>query len=256
MRSTDDHRRIRFWRPESLSVTGMLRVEREDRVRTTYSEHFLIAVVYEGAFDGWYRGDVRTHVAGALRLKEPGEIHRALRVHAPFTMQGACFSHEIVAAAAAALGLRGPARFKASGFGPEERAARLAFAMHAALVRPEVPAIERDTLVAETLGELLGESSRSGAAPEAVLELCAARGIAFLPFFPLAVGNVGTQKPALAAIAERHGASPSQIALAWLLARSPVILPIPGTSSVAHLEEHWEARRIALSPEEMEAIGA
>ena len=53
----------------------------------------------------------------------------------------------------------------------------------------------------------------------------------------------------------KHGASPAQIALAWLLARSPVMLPIPGTSSLAHLEENWDARRIALSPEEMAAIG-
>jgi aryl-alcohol dehydrogenase-like predicted oxidoreductase len=92
-------------------------------------------------------------------------------------------------------------------------------------------------------------------APEAVLDLCAARGVAYLPFFPLAVGNVGQQKPALSAIAARHGASPSQIALAWLLARSPVMLPIPGTSSLEHLGENWDARRIALSPEEMAAIG-
>src|SRR3954469_3159973 len=135
MRSTDDRRRIRFWRPDSSSVTGMLRVEHEDRLRTTYSEHFLVVVVYEGAFDGWYRGEVRTHVAGAIKLKEPGEIHRDLHVYAPFTIQGASFSHEMVAAAAAALGLRGPVHFKASGFGPGERATRLAFAMHAALVR-------------------------------------------------------------------------------------------------------------------------
>jgi AraC-like DNA-binding protein len=164
MRSTDDHRRIRFWRPDSTSVTGMLRVEREDRIRTTYSEQFLVVVVYEGAFDGWYRGGVRTHVAGAIKLKEPGEIHRDLRVHAPFTIQGASLSHEIVAAAAAALGLRGPVHFKASGFGPAERATRLAFAMHAALVGPEIPGIERDTRVAEALGELLGEGPRSSAA--------------------------------------------------------------------------------------------
>jgi aryl-alcohol dehydrogenase-like predicted oxidoreductase len=91
--------------------------------------------------------------------------------------------------------------------------------------------------------------------PEAVLDLCTTRGIAYLPFFPLAVGNVAQQKPALAAIAEKHGATPAQIALAWLLARSPVMLPIPGTSSVAHLEENWDARRIALSPEEVAAIG-
>jgi AraC-like DNA-binding protein len=124
----------------------------------------LVVVVYQGAFDGWYRGAVRTHVAGAIKLKEPGEVHRDLRVHAPFTIQGAMFSHETVAAAAAMLGLRGPVHFKASGFGPEERATRLAFAMHAALVRPDVPEIERATLVAETLSEILGEGSRSGAA--------------------------------------------------------------------------------------------
>ncbi|HXK20887.1 MAG TPA: aldo/keto reductase, partial [Polyangiaceae bacterium] len=87
--------------------------------------------------------------------------------------------------------------------------------------------------------------------PEGVLELCTRKHIAFLPFFPLAVGNVAQAKPALAAIAERHGASPAQIALAWLLARSPVILPIPGTSSLEHLEQNWDARRIALTAGEV-----
>ena len=90
--------------------------------------------------------------------------------------------------------------------------------------------------------------------PEGVLDLCTRKKIAFLPFFPLAVGNIGQQKPALAAIAERHRASPAQVALAWLLARSPVMLPIPGTSSVEHLEENWDARRIALSADELAAI--
>ncbi|MGH7283640.1 MAG: aldo/keto reductase [Polyangiaceae bacterium] len=90
--------------------------------------------------------------------------------------------------------------------------------------------------------------------PEGVLDFCTKKKIAFLPYFPLAVGNVGKEKPALAAIAKKHEASPAQIALAWLLARSPVILPIPGTSSVEHLEENWDARRIALTREEMAAI--
>jgi AraC-like DNA-binding protein len=162
MLSTDDRRRILFWRPDSASVTGMLRVEHEDRLKTTYSEHFLVVVIYEGAFDSWYRGGVRTHVAGAINLKEPGEVHRRVRVHAPFTLQGAGFSQEMVAAAAAALGLRGPVHFRAPGFGASERATRLAFAMHAALVRPDVPEIERATRVAETLSEILGDS-RSGA---------------------------------------------------------------------------------------------
>lgn len=92
--------------------------------------------------------------------------------------------------------------------------------------------------------------------PEGVLDLCTRKGIAFLPFFPLAVGNVARENPALAALAERHRATPHQVALAWLLARSPVILPIPGTSSVGHLEQNWEARRIALTPSEVAAIGS
>jgi aryl-alcohol dehydrogenase-like predicted oxidoreductase len=90
--------------------------------------------------------------------------------------------------------------------------------------------------------------------PEGVLELCTRKNIAFLPFFPLAVGNVAQDKPVLVAIAAKHGVSPAQVALAWLLARSPVMLPIPGTSSVEHLEENWDARRIALSSDEVAAI--
>src|SRR5580698_10977234 len=130
MVSAEDRRRIRFWRPDSPSVAGMLRVENEDRSKTTYAEHFTVVVIYEGAFEGWYRGAVRTLVAGAVKLKEPGEVHRDLRVHAPFTLQGAGFSPEMVARAAAALGLRGPVHFRAAGFDAGERAARLAFAMH------------------------------------------------------------------------------------------------------------------------------
>jgi AraC-like DNA-binding protein len=169
---TDDCRRIRFWRPDSPSVTGMLRVEREDRTKTTYAEHFTVVAVYEGAFDGWYRGAVRSFVAGALKLKEPGEVHRDLHVHAPFTLQGAGFSPELMAQAAEALGLRGSVHFKAAGFGPGERATRLAFAMHAALVRADATEIERATLVAETLSEVLCAGPWStpgvGRAPRAV----------------------------------------------------------------------------------------
>ncbi len=91
----------------------MLRIEREDRIKISYAEHFSVVAIYEGAFDGWYRGAVHAHVAGAIKLKEPGEVHRTLRVHAPFTFQGATFSTEMVAEAASALGLRGPLHFKA-----------------------------------------------------------------------------------------------------------------------------------------------
>ena len=127
--------------------------------------------------------------------------------------------------------------------------------VEAVMARTPIVAVQNMFNVAGGGGMIAKLSHAEVDAPEAVLDLCTARGIAYLPFFPLAVGNVGQQKPALEAIAERHGASPSQIALAWLLARSPVILPIPGTSSLEHLEENWEARRIELSPDEMDAIG-
>ena len=167
--STDDPRRVRFWQPDSPSMTAMFRVEHEDRTRITYAEKFTVVVVYAGAFDGWYRGEVRTHVAGALKLKEPGEVHRDLRVHAPFTLQGAAFAPELISAAADAMGLRGTLHFKAPGFAPGQRAAQLAFAMHDALVREDATEIERATLVAETLSEIVGPSRPASArAPRAV----------------------------------------------------------------------------------------
>ena len=85
-----------------------------------------------------------------------------------------------------------------------------------------------------------------------VLEECERRGIAFLPWHPLAGDDADTA--ALARIAKRHEATPPQIALAWLLARSPVIAPIPGTASLAHLEENIAAAEIVLSLDEMAAL--
>lgn len=90
--------------------------------------------------------------------------------------------------------------------------------------------------------------------PDGVLRACEKHRIAFMPFFPLAVGKVEHARPQLVAIAKKHGKTPSQIALAWLLARSPVMLPIPGTSSPEHLEENWASRSIRLSDDEMSAI--
>jgi aryl-alcohol dehydrogenase-like predicted oxidoreductase len=127
--------------------------------------------------------------------------------------------------------------------------------VEAVLARTPVVAVQNMLSVAGSGGALARYTHSEVKSPGAVLDLCTARGIAYLPYFPLGAGGVEQLKPALAAIAARHRASPSQVALAWLLARSPAILPIPGTSSIAHLEENWEARRIALSPEEMAAIG-
>ncbi|WP_131813404.1 aldo/keto reductase, partial [Mycobacterium kubicae] len=82
------------------------------------------------------------------------------------------------------------------------------------------------------------------------------QGIGFIPWFPLAAGPLAAPDGPLHQIAENHDASPSQLALAWLLKRSPVMLPIPGTSSVKHLEENVAAAEITLSDEEFDTIAA
>jgi pyridoxine 4-dehydrogenase len=92
--------------------------------------------------------------------------------------------------------------------------------------------------------------------PEGVLDMCTTRGIAFMPFFPLGIGAHAKPGAAVAAAAERHRVTPAQIALAWLLARSPVMLPIPGTSRPEHLDENWASRSVHLEPDEVESIAA
>jgi aryl-alcohol dehydrogenase-like predicted oxidoreductase len=90
---------------------------------------------------------------------------------------------------------------------------------------------------------------------EAVLDWCTGQGIAFIPWFPLKFGALAGPDSPLAEAASRHGATPSQVALAWLLKRSPVMLPIPGTGSVAHVEENCAAGALELSDEEFAALG-
>jgi len=91
---------------------------------------------------------------------------------------------------------------------------------------------------------------------EDVLDYCEANGIGFIPWYPLANGDLAREGSVLDEIARGHEASPGQVALAWLLARSPVMLPIPGTSKVAHLEENVAACNITLSAEEFAALDA
>ena len=89
---------------------------------------------------------------------------------------------------------------------------------------------------------------------EDVLDYCEQRGIGFIPWFPLAAGDLARDGSILDKIAKAHGAAPSQIALAWVLKRSPVMLPIPGTSKVKHLEENVAAVNVELSDEEFAAL--
>ncbi len=89
---------------------------------------------------------------------------------------------------------------------------------------------------------------------EAVLDYCEAGGIGFIPWFPLGDGRLCAADGPLEPIAGRLGLAPSQLALAWLLARSPAMLPIPGTSSIAHLEQNVAAARVELTPETMREL--
>lgn len=89
----------------------------------------------------------------------------------------------------------------------------------------------------------------------AVLEVCQADGLGFIPWFPLNAGALAEPGGAAAEIAERHGATPAQVALAWLLT-TPAMLPIPGTSSVEHLEENLAAAALELSEDEVAELNA
>jgi len=91
---------------------------------------------------------------------------------------------------------------------------------------------------------------------EDVVKYCEENGLAFIPWFPVAAGKLAQPGGKLDEVAKKHGATVSQLSIAWLLHRSPVILPIPGTSSVEHLEENMKAAEITLSDEELSAIEA
>jgi len=93
-------------------------------------------------------------------------------------------------------------------------------------------------------------------ASEDVLDRCAELDIGFIPWFPLAAGSLARPGGPVADAAERHDASPGQVALAWLLARSEVMLPIPGTGSLEHLEENVGAAALRLDADELERISA
>lgn len=89
---------------------------------------------------------------------------------------------------------------------------------------------------------------------ESVLEACEKANIGFIPWFPLAVGELAKPNSRLDQVADELGAKPSQVALAWLLARSHVMLPIPGTSSIAHLEENTRSQAIQLTAEQFASL--
>ncbi len=124
---------------------------------------------------------------------------------------------------------------------------------HIGLSEVSVAEIEqaRKTVAVVSVQNLYNLGNRQS---EAVLDYCAQHGLGFIPWFPLAAGEMARPGGALDQAAHRHGATLSQLALAWLLQRSPVMLPIPGTSSVAHLEENLGAASLKLSAAEWAEI--
>jgi aryl-alcohol dehydrogenase-like predicted oxidoreductase len=116
----------------------------------------------------------------------------------------------------------------------------------------EITAAQKHFKVA-TVQNLYNLTNRSS---EPVLEHCEKHGIGFIPWFPLAAGNLAKPGSKLDAIAHAHKASPGQIALAWLLRRSPVMLPIPGTGKVKHLEENIAAVNVTLTDPQFADLSA
>ena len=124
---------------------------------------------------------------------------------------------------------------------------------HIGLSEVKVPEIERARKVAEIVS-VQNKYNLSDRAHEDVLEYCTKHKIAFIPWFPVAAGKLAQPGGVLDSAAKKHGATVSQLSLAWLLHHSPVILPIPGTSSVEHLEENVKAADVTLSDAEWAEI--
>jgi pyridoxine 4-dehydrogenase len=124
---------------------------------------------------------------------------------------------------------------------------------HIGLSNVDVEGIERAQQIA-TVVSVQNHYNVSDRASEDVLRFCEEQQIAFLPYFPLATGDLAQPGSVLAEIARAHGATAAQVALAWLLQHAPVILPIPGTGSIAHFDENVEAAQLELDDADLEAL--
>ena len=126
---------------------------------------------------------------------------------------------------------------------------------HIGLSEVKVPEIEQARKVCEIVS-VQNKYNIGDRDHEDVLEYCTQQGIAFIPWFPVAAGKLAQPGGKLDEAAKQHGATVSQLSLAWLLHHSPVILPIPGTSSIEHLEENMKAAEVQLSDAEWAEIEA
>jgi pyridoxine 4-dehydrogenase len=117
---------------------------------------------------------------------------------------------------------------------------------------PEIEAAKGITPIA-TVQNRYNLSDRDA---EPVLDYCQREGLGFVPWFPMATGRLARPGGPLQRIADEHAVTPAQLALAWLLQRSPVLLPIPGTSTVSHLQENLAAALIELTPDQIQQLGS
>jgi hypothetical protein len=121
---------------------------------------------------------------------------------------------------------------------------------HVGLSNVSVDQLERARDVVD-VATVQNEYNVANRESEDVLEMCEREDIGFVPWYPLGAGDLGEKADVLETVAENHDATPRQVALAWLLEHSPVTLPIPGTSSVSHLEENVAAASLSLDDDEM-----
>jgi pyridoxine 4-dehydrogenase len=124
---------------------------------------------------------------------------------------------------------------------------------HVGVCNVGVAELER-VLAVEPVVSVQNRFSLADRSSRPVLELCEARGLAFVAWAPVAKGSLARPEKTLSTVAAAHDAAPGQVALAWILATSRAALPIPGTSSLAHLEENASAARIELAPEELDLL--
>jgi pyridoxine 4-dehydrogenase len=124
---------------------------------------------------------------------------------------------------------------------------------HIGLSNVSIEEIERAQQIVDVVS-IQNHYNVSDRASEDVLRFCEEAQIPFLAYFPLASGDLAERGSVLAEIAGNHGATPAQVALAWLLEHSPITLPIPGTSSIAHFDENRDAAELELEDDELEAL--
>ncbi len=124
---------------------------------------------------------------------------------------------------------------------------------HIGLSEVKVPEIEQARKVCEIVS-VQNKYNIGDRAHEDVVDYCTKEGIAFIPWFPVAAGELAKEGGKLDSLAKKHGVTVSQLSLAWLLHHSPVIVPIPGTSSIAHLEENLKSADVSLNDAEWQEV--